>query len=353
MDVGARAADEEHRLPRGDAAVHLRRQDVAHELVAQGDEMGGRGDEEARQQLERQRPAAVERQAEVAQRRLHPIGLGARGVEPKPHAAGALAVVPAVALNESLVVVGDAEVPRVEQQRLAGQLGRRRQRFGPRRHRHRRRVALEHDPRRRDPLRQEALALVLPQHLEAVDASAQRHRPAVEDGERPRHPPHLRHQALGVEVGDAVGEPPAQQEVERHDEVDEEGRAAGEEHLVGAPQLAARRPEQAQVRSRRPQGAGAEVGAVVRARREAQDAQAPGPGRLLDERSAARGEPGQKHVLPGRRPLAREVEAVLPDRPEIRRQPVAEVDELVHGDYGGHVIPSAACAAAKRLPAAV
>ena len=83
MDVARRAADEEDAAPRGDAAVDLRRQDVADELVAQGDEVRVRRHQQARELGERHRPRAVHRQAALDERRLHPVGLRAGGVQPE------------------------------------------------------------------------------------------------------------------------------------------------------------------------------------------------------------------------------------------------------------------------------
>src|SRR6185503_2702314 len=120
---------------------------------------------------------------------FHPVRLRAGGVEPEADPPGALAVVAAVALDERLVVVGDAEVARVEEDgaiaRAAAQLLGHRQGLGVRRDLHGRWIALEHDPLRADADREEALPLVLAEHLEAVDAPAQEDRPAMEQPEGP------------------------------------------------------------------------------------------------------------------------------------------------------------------------
>ena len=135
-----------------------------------------------------------------------------------------------------------------------------------------------------------------------------------------------------MEIGDAVGEPPPsehREEVERHQQVDEERRAAGEEHLVGLPQLPAQRPDEPQVRAERPQRPPAEVRPVVDRGAPADDGEPAGAGGLFHDGIGRRGEPGEGHLLAGRGALAGEEQAVLADRSEVRRQPVAEVDEAV------------------------
>src|SRR6185369_638538 len=110
VDVRLLAAHEEHAAAGADRGVDLRRQDVADEFVAQGDEVCVGGDQQAGQQVEGHRPAAVDGQALLAEDLLHPVRLGAGRVEPEGHAAGPFTVMAAVAFDERLVVVGDAEV---------------------------------------------------------------------------------------------------------------------------------------------------------------------------------------------------------------------------------------------------
>ncbi|PYQ56622.1 MAG: hypothetical protein DMF53_25030 [Acidobacteria bacterium] len=142
----------------------------------------------------------------------------------------------AVAFDEGLVVVGDAEVAGVEEDRVPVELRRPVERRGARRDLDRRGVAFEDDPSGLDADREQPLPLVLSQDLEAVHPAAQRHGPAIEEPEERRYSPaialHLGHQALGVEIGDAVGEPLAEQEIQRDEDLDQERGAAGEQDLV-------------------------------------------------------------------------------------------------------------------------
>src|SRR6185295_8764420 len=133
------------------------------------------------------------------------------------------------------------------------------------------------------------------------------------------------------EVGDPVRQALAQQEVRGHQEVDQKRRAAGEQDLVRGAKLPAEPPEQPEVRTRGPERTGAEIGAVVALPAQANDAQPPAPVRLLFlDRIRARREPGEHHVFAPRGALAGEQQAVLADGTEVGRQPVAEIDELVH-----------------------
>ena len=66
----------------------------------------------------------------------------------------------------------------------------------------------------------------------------QRHREPVEPAQHPRRAAQLGDQTLGMEVGDPVGEALAQQDIQRHHEVQQERRTAGEQNLVGRRELA-------------------------------------------------------------------------------------------------------------------
>src|SRR6185295_3958976 len=116
--------------------------------------------------------------------------------------------------------------------------------------------------------------------------------------------------------------------------MDEKRRAAGEQDLIGLQQLPPQPPEQGQIGARRPESPGTEVRAIVEAGADADDSQTPLSGPLLLNRVRRRGEAGEDHVLSRRRALAGEEEAVLADGPEVRRQPVTEVDQLVHAVKG-------------------
>ena len=96
-------------------------------------------------------------------------------------------MMPAVPLDERLVVVGDAEVAGVEEDRVPRELRRPLERLGARRDLGGQEIARELDPLGIDADLEQPPALVLPQHLEAVHPPAQRHRPAVEEPERRRH----------------------------------------------------------------------------------------------------------------------------------------------------------------------
>jgi hypothetical protein len=236
-----------------------------------------------------------------------------------------------IPFDERLVVVGDAKVAGIEQDRMLRQLRGPRERRGAGRDLDRRGVALELDPPGGDADREQALPLILPQHLEAVDPPSQRQRPAQEEPERRRCAlPELGDQTLGVEVGDAVGEPLAEQEIEGDEELDHERGAAGEQDLVRGAKLPPQAPDQPETGARRPQRPSAEVRAVVGLRPAADDPQASTPRPLLLRRVGRRGEAGEDHIfsLPGA--LAGAEESVLAYRAEIGRQPVAEVDQLVH-----------------------
>src|SRR4051812_3048612 len=67
----------------------------------------------------------------------------------------------------------------------------------------------------------------------------------------------------------------------------------------------------------------------------ADDAEAAGADRLFLDRARGRRESREHHVLPGRRALAGEAQAVLSDGAEIGRQPVAEIDEAVRPAQSG------------------
>ena len=140
-----------------------------------------------------------------------------------------------VALDERLVVVRDPVVSRVEEDELPRQFSRpfERRRVGS--DLHRRRVALEMDPLRRDTDLLKPPPLVLAQHLEPIHPPPQHDRPPAQGRQRQTAPAPLRQlgdRALGVKVGDPVGQPLAQQHIQGHEKVEKKRRAAGEQHLV-------------------------------------------------------------------------------------------------------------------------
>jgi hypothetical protein len=67
-------------------------------------------DEQAGEQVEGNEAPSMDGQAVAAERLLQLVSLGAGGVQPEAHGAGALAMVTAVALEKRRVVVCDAEV---------------------------------------------------------------------------------------------------------------------------------------------------------------------------------------------------------------------------------------------------
>ena len=232
-----------------------------------------------------------------------------------------------VALDEGPDVVGDAPVARVQQDRMAAD----RLRHGQRRleagDTDGGRVALEDDPVARDADRLEPAHLVEAQHLEPVDPAAQEAREMADQAQVRRLARQRRDQALGVEVGDAVDEPLAPDEVAQHDEGEHERRRPGEQHLVRPPDRRRRGAQQAQVGPYGPAQAFPPALLGVVRRRHPHDRQATGPVLLHRPQRTPRRQADEDHVPPLAGVLAGEAEAVLADRAEVRRQPVAQVDE--------------------------
>ena len=132
-----------------------------------------------------------------------------------------------------------------------------------------------------------------------------------------------------MKIGDAVREPLAQKEVERHQEVQEERWAAGEENLIGGAQGLPHPPEQPEIRAQCPPGPAAEVGAVVGRSLDPADRQRAAAQRLLLDGVGRRGQAREHDLLTSAGALASELETVLADGAEVWGEPVAEVEKAV------------------------
>ena len=98
-----------------------------------------------------------------------------------------------------------------------------------------RRIGLDLDPAVRNPDLAQALGLVLSEYLKGIDAPAPEICQPQQRAEPNTAPAALGDQTLGMEIHDAVDEPPSQHNVQRRDEVQQQRRASGKENKVGGP----------------------------------------------------------------------------------------------------------------------
>ena len=283
----------------------------------------------------------MERQPALAQGRLHPVGLRAGGVQPEDDTAAALPVMARVALDERRIVVRHAEVPGVEQDDLAAQRLRQFERLGLRSDLDRSLVSAKRDPVFWNTDFQQTPLLVFAEHLELVDPATKKKRPVKEKLQPERPLAELGDEALGMKVGDAVGELLAQQEVRRHDPVQEERRATGEQDLVGGLGVFPRATQQSSVRCGSPERTLAEMGAFVRPGQHAHRSQRPLTGLLVFGLVGRRGESDQRNVGAFGGETAGFDLGVLADRAEVGRQPVADRDQALQRAVGAGAGPGA------------
>ena len=142
--------------------------------------------------------------------------------------------------------------------------------------------------------------------------------------------------ALGMEVGDAVDELSAQHHVGRRDPVQEHGRTAREQDGLGRRYHRPGRAQQPGVGLQCPKQPLASARLAVGLRVELVDAEAPASDAFGFMHRTGAGQPDQRHVLALLGQLGGEHQAVLADRSEVGRQPVADVYEIgsLHGGQG-------------------
>ena len=145
--------------------------------------------------------------------------------------------------------------------------------------------------------------------------------------EQPRGPVLGGDQALGMEVGDAVDQPAPPQELQRHQQMDQERRRAGEQDAVGR----AHRPNAASTSRRlvrivhssrvtsEPRGTGRACSRI--------SVRLPSPTVAAHDRCRRRREADQRHLVAALGEVLGAHLHVLPDRAEIRRQPVGNDDD--------------------------